>query len=259
MSTDQPAQSARKWPLVMAGAATWLVLWQIVAMVVNQAIVVASPVQVLIALGRLAATGSFWTTAWTSFWHIGTGFVLAIALGTGLAWAASRHRFADALISPPIRAMRSVPVVSFIILLLIWGGSSWLSTIVSCLMVLPVAFDNIGVGLRQVPIELREMTWVFKVPRWRAFRAVAAPALAPYLLAACQVGVGLAWKSGVSAEVIGLPLGTIGERLNMAKLYLATGDLFAWTVVIVALGLGTEKLVLWLLSRAEQRMLGDAS
>ena len=258
MSTNQPTPTRRHWPLVLAGAATWLVLWQIIAMVVNQGIVVASPIQVLVALARLVGTGGFWTTAWTSFWHIGTGFGLAIVLGTALAWAASRHRFADALIAPPIRAMRSVPVVSFIILLLIWGGSSWLSTIVSCLMVLPVAFDNIGVGLRHIPAELREMTRVFKVPRWRTFRAVAAPALAPYLIAACQVGVGLAWKSGVSAEVIGLPIGTIGERLNMAKLYLATGDLFAWTSVIVALGLGTEKLVLWLLSRAEKRMLGDA-
>jgi len=251
--------SARKWPLVLAGAAVWLVLWQIVAMVVNQAIVVASPIQVLQALARLATTAPFWATAWTSFWHIGAGFGLAIVLGSALAWAASWHPFADALISPPIRATRSVPVVSFIILLLIWGGSSWLSTIVSCLMVLPVAFDNIGVGLRHIPTELREMTWVFKVPRWRSFRAVTAPALAPYLVAACQVGIGLAWKSGVSAEVIGLPSGTIGERLNMAKLYLATGDLFAWTVVIVALGLGTEKLVLWLLARAEKRLLEGAS
>jgi len=230
----------------------------VIAMVVNQAIVVASPIQVLGALGRLVATGPFWHTAWTSFWHISTGFALAICLGTLLTWVATLHRFVDALLALPIRAMRSVPVVSFIILLLIWGGSAWLSTIVSCLMVLPVAFDNIGVGLRETPVELHEMTHVFKVPPWRAFRAVTVPAVLPFLIAACRVGVGLAWKSGVSAEVIGLPTGTIGERLNMAKLYLATGDLFAWTVVIVALGLGTEKLVSWLLTRTERTLLGDA-
>jgi len=248
----------RKWPLVLAASAIWLVAWQVVAMVVNQAIVVASPIQVVVALWGLVTKASFWGTAWTTFWHIGTGFVLAICLGTLLAWVATLHRFADALLAPPIRAMRSVPVVSFIILLLIWGGSAWLSTIVSCLMVLPVAFDNIGVGLREAPVELRQMTHVFKVPPWRAFRAVTVPAVLPFLIAACRVGVGLAWKSGISAEVIGLPAGTIGDRLNMAKLYLATGDLFAWTVVIVVLGLGTEKLVLWLLDRAGHRLQGDA-
>jgi len=254
--TDKPIR--RKWPLVLAAAAIWLVAWQVVAMAIGQPIIVASPIQVVQALVRLAGTGAFWATAWTSFWHIGTGFILAICLGATLAWVASLHRWADAMLAPPIRAMRSVPVVSFIILLLIWGGSSWLSTIVSCLMVLPVAFDNIGAGLREVPVELREMTRVFRVSPWRAFKAVTAPALLPFLIAACKIGAGLAWKSGVSAEVIGLPGGTIGERLNMAKLYLATGDLFAWTVVIVALGLGTEKLVCWLLSRAEKRLQGDA-
>ena len=239
--------------MVLAAAAVWVAVWQVVATVVGQPIIVASPWQVVKVLARLMVTASFWDAAGTTFWHIGCGFVLAVALGTALAWLASLHRWVDALFAPPIRAMRSVPVVSFIILLLIWGGSAWLSTVVSCLMVLPAVFDSIAEGLARVPGELREMARVFAVSRWRTLRAITAPALWPYLMAACKVGVGLAWKAGVSAEVIGLPDGTIGERLNTAKLYLATGDLFAWTAVIVALGLATERLVLWLLARVEHR------
>ena len=248
----------KRWLPIVVASALWLVIWQLIAMAVHQSIIVASPIQVLGVLGRLLATSATWLTAWTSFWHIATGFALGICLGAGLAWVGSLHRFADALLAPPIRAMRSVPVVSFIILLLIWGGSSWLATTVSCLMVLPAAFDNIAEGLRAVPLELREMTATFKVSPWRAFRAVTAPAVWPGLIAACRIGVGLAWKSGISAEVIGLPSGTIGERLNLAKLYLATGDLFAWTALIVALGFGTEKLALWLLRRVERALMGDA-
>ena len=219
---------------------------------VGQDIIVASPVRVVQVLAKLVVTGEFWATAWRTAWHIGLGFALAVVLGTALAWLASLHRWTDALLSPPVRALRLVPVVSFIILLLIWGGSSWLATTVATLMVLPAVFDNIAQGLEQTPGELIEMARVFRVGRGRTFRAVITPALWPYLIAACRVGIGLAWKSGVSAEVIGLPGGTIGERLFSAKLYLATGDLFAWTVVIVALGIGTERLVMWLLDRAER-------
>jgi len=265
MSDDQagvdqfaPPPPRRKWLPVLIAAIAWLAVWQAIAMAVGHPIIVASPAQVLRALYGLVTTSTFWGVAWATFWHIGIGFLLAISLGTGLAYLASLHRYVDALLAPPIRAMRSVPVVSFIILLLIWGGSSWLALIVSALMVLPVAFDNIFEGLRVVPAELKEMARVFRVSPWRTFRAVTAPALWPYLIAACRVGVGLAWKSGISAEVIGLPSGTIGERLNLAKLYLATGDLFAWTVVIVVLGIGTEKLALWALRRAERALRGDA-
>jgi len=223
---------------------------------VGQEIIIASPLRVLQVLAKLVVTPAAWATAWRTAWHIVAGFALGVVLGTFLAWAASLHRVADALLAPPIRLMRSVPVVSFIILLLIWGGSAWLATTVAALMVLPAVFDNIAQGLTRVPGELLEMAKVFKVPGGRAFQAIVAPSLWPYLIAACRVGVGLAWKAGVSAEVIGLPAGTIGERLFGAKLYLATGDLFAWTVVIVALGLGTERLAVWALGRAEHAFEG---
>jgi len=237
--------------MVLAAAVFWLVIWQIAAMAVGQEIIIASPLRVVQVLAKLVVTASFWTTAATTTWHIVVGFLVAVAAGTILAWLASLNRWVAALIGPPLRAMRSVPVVSFIILLLIWGGSAWLSGAVAALMVTPVVFDNVAQGLARVPVELREMTRVFAVSRWRAWLGVTAPAVMPYLIAACQTGVGLAWKAGVSAEVIGLPQGTIGERLNTAKLYLATGDLFAWTVVIVVLGLVTERVAVWALGRAE--------
>jgi len=242
--------------MVLAAAVFWLVLWQIVAMAVGQEIIIASPLRVVAVLAELIVTASFWATAATTAWHIVVGFLIAVAAGTILAALASLNRWVAALVGPPLRAMRSVPVVSFIILLLIWGGSAWLSGAVAALMVTPIVFDNVAQGLARVPAELREMTRVFAVPRLRAWWGVTAPAVWPYLIAACQAGVGLAWKAGVSAEVIGLPAGTIGERLNIAKLYLATGDLFAWTVVIVVLGLATERLVVWALTRAEHAFEG---
>ena len=76
----------------------------------------------------------------------------------------------------------------------------------------------------------------------------------PYFRAGCTVGLGLCWKAGVAAEVIGMPVGSIGERLQQAKVYLDTPDLLAWTVVIVCLSVGVEKLFGFLLARLERRL-----
>ena len=71
------------------------------------------------------------------------------------------------------------------------------------------------------------------------------------------MALGICWKSGVAAEVIGLPDGSIGDALYRAKITLSTGELFAWTFVIILLSAGFEKLLLALLDKAVARVLGE--
>ncbi|MDR1393746.1 MAG: ABC transporter permease subunit [Bifidobacteriaceae bacterium] len=213
-------------------------------MAVGNGILLASPADVVVAFAENAPTASFWATVAYSAARIIGGFLIAAVLGTGLAWLASLNRWLDALISPPVRAIRSVPVVSFIVLVLIWADSSWLSVTISGLMVLPIVFANVEEGIKRRNPGLEELAQVFAMPAGRRWLAIKLPTVLPFFIAACRAGLGLAWKAGISAEVIGLPDGSIGERLYQAKLFLATGDLFCWTAVIVACSFVFEKLVL---------------
>ena len=58
----------------------------------------------------------------------------------------------------------------------------------------------------------------------------------------------------MAAEVIGLPKGSIGERLYQAKIYLDTPDLFAWTAVIILVSLVFERVFLRLLDAGLARL-----
>lgn len=69
-----------------------------------------------------------------------------------------------------------------------------------------------------------------------------------------NIAIGLCWKSGVAAEVIGMPSGSIGEKLYQAKVYLETPDLFCWTLTIVLLSVGCEKLLSLLTELVERRL-----
>lgn len=100
-----------------------------------------------------------------------------------------------------------------------------------------------------------EFAAVFQVPTRRRILAIDVPAVVPFFAAACQIGVGLAWKSGVAAEVIGVIDGSIGERLYEAKIFLNSADLFAWTIVIVALSMACEAVV----ARLVRRLPGGVS
>ena len=78
-------------------------------------------------------------------------------------------------------------------------------------------------------------------------KAVYFPALLPYLMTSVRTALGMSFKSGVAAEVIGVPSHSIGEQLYMAKIYLDTAGLFSWTLVIIAVTFLIENLFLFFL------------
>ncbi|MFC0715413.1 ABC transporter permease [Cellulomonas biazotea] len=221
----------------------WLVVWQVAALAVAQRLLLPSPVDVATRLVELVGTPAFWATVAHSLLRIAAGFALGTVVGTLLAVAAATWRVVGALVEPVVGAVRAAPVVSFILLVLLWVDSSRLAVVVSALMVLPVTFAAVREGIAQRDPAMLEVATVFAVPLRRRVPAVDVPAVLPFFAAGCRVGVGLAWKSGIAAEVIGLPAGSIGEHLYDAKALLESTDVFVWTAVVVTLSLAAERAV----------------
>lgn len=240
----------RPWAVLV-----WLLIWQLGAMAMDQQILLVSPIAVLIRLGTLAVEPSFWKAVGFSLFRITGGFFLGAAVGTVLAALSARLRRVEELLAPLLLAVKSIPVASFIILSLILFSSRNLSVLISFLMVLPVLYAGVLGGIRAMDKQMLEMAQVFQIPAPRRVRYVYLPQVLPYFRAACASALGLCWKSGIAAEVIGMPTGSIGERLQQAKIYLDTPDLFAWTLVIVLVSLAFERLFLALLQIAT-RYLG---
>ena len=110
-----------------------------------------------------------------------------------------------------------------------------------------LAFWKPLAGLSHADPGLLEMARVFRIPVWRQALSIYRISLYPYLESALKTSLGMGFKSGIAAEVIGVPGGSIGEGLYMAKIYLSTADLFAWTLMIIAVSSVFEKLFLLLL------------
>ena len=249
----------RKTDLRLWAVLFWLAVWQIAAMALaavypHGELLLASPVDVLLRLGQLAVTAAFWrTVAWAAIRIFG-GFLLATVLAVVLAALAAWKQWFRGLMAPLVAAVKTVPVASFIILALVWLNSRSLSLFISALMVFPPVYLNVLEGICRTDRRLLEMARVFRVPWKRRVRMIYLPAVEPFLLAGCAPSLGMSWKAGVAAEVIGVVAGSLGERLYDAKIYLQTADLLAWTVVIVALSALFERAVLALLRRGFRRL-----
>ena len=240
----------KPWLQRTAAVLFWLAVWQAAAMVIGQEVFLVSPVQALETLLGLLPQGAFWQRIGYSSGRILLGFGLGAVCSVALAVAAHRWKGIELLLAPVMQVVKAMPVASFIILALVWLSSRQLSFFISFLMVFPPIYLAVLTGLGQADRALLEMAKVYRVPFFRQVRFLYLPAVAPHLRSAVSLGLGLCWKAGIAAEVIGLPDGSVGERLYMAKVHFETPELFAWTAVIVTVSAVLEKLFLRLLDGA---------
>ena len=244
MKKNTVQNSIRLWAVLF-----WLLVWQGASMVLaalwpHGHLLLASPISAAVRLGELACTAAFWRSVGASVAHIFGGFLVGCALAVVLAALSARWRLVRELLAPLAAMVKAVPVVSFIILALVWLDSGSLPLFISALMVFPPVYLNVLAGIAAADGRLLEMAKVFRVPLGRRLTGIYLPAVLPYFRSAVSLALGLCWKAGAAAEVIGLPASTIGERLYTAKVYFQTPDLFAWTAVIVAVSVLFEKLFL---------------
>lgn len=238
------ASKLRPWSV-----AFWLLVWQggsmiLAAVYPHGGLLLASPVQAALRLLELLPSPAFWRAVGNSSLRIFGGFLLSCALGSLLAALAAGSRPLRDLLAPLAAVVKATPVASFIILALVWLDSRRLPVFIAFLMVFPTVYLNLLEGIRQTDGRLLEMARVFHVPPARQLWGIYLPQVLPYFRSAASLGLGLCWKAGIAAEVIGLPAGSMGERLYTAKIYFQTPDLFAWTAAVVAVSAVFERLFL---------------
>lgn len=247
-------------PLWQKAAAilAWIAIWQFAAVGLGHGgLFLATPLQTLGALAALAPTAAFWQRIVFSALRILAGFLLAAAGGLLLGAAGARWHWVRVFIDPAMQLIRAMPVASFVILALLWVRSANLSVIVSFTHVLPVVYAGVQGGIADTDSQLLEMAHVYRLPLITRLRYIWLPGIFPSFCESCIAAMGMCWKSGVSAEVIGLPDHSVGDALYRAKITLSTPDVFAWTLVIVLLSALLSTVAARLLRAVKARLCGE--
>lgn len=229
------------------GIAFWVALWFALAALVGNELLFAGPLETARALAHGFTEARFWEAV-----NGTTARILATTAGAsmaGVAAGALAHRFwwFRQLTAPALQVMKSAPVACVIVIVLVaWGSAGALIAIVAF-----VAFPPFYVGMMQAlderPRHTEEVLKLAGVSRWRSFACCAWPAALPYFRAASKTAVALSWRAGITAELLCLPLGSIGSQVYASKLTLDSGQLLAWTITVMVLSWLTEKAALALL------------
>ena len=229
--------------IVVISVAIMLLLWEVASLTLGSEQILPGPATTLKTTILLFAEKSFWTVIGSTILRGLIGFAIAVVAGIALGIVGGLKPKFDAFMQPWVVVMRSVPVVAFILLALIWFKSSLVPVFIGLLTMFPMIYSNIVNGIHNVDAKLIEMARFYQVSDRRIVTEVYIPAIAPYAVSGISNAVGIGWRAIIVGEVLSQPQYGIGTFMQSAQAFLQVDKVIAWTVIAVLLSFLFERLI----------------
>ena len=231
----------------------WIGVWQVLAMAIGEKIIIVSPIEVLKEIFRSLGDKVFWINIGYSTLKVIGGFISGTIIGVLFAILANRYNLVRILLEPLFQSIKTVPVVSFIIILLFFIKNFYLPIIISTLIGLPITYFNVLNALINIDKKFLTIAHLYNFSYGKKLKYIFIPAIKKSLRGTFKSTAGLAWKSALAAEVIAMPKYGMGKEILQGKLYLETEKVFAYTFVAIILSLLMEKILLSFGGKYEDR------
>lgn len=224
----------------------WLLVWQILAWVIDNKILLEGPIGVLNYLIQDLQSIEYYRTVFASLFRIMSGVLSGVILAIVFGSLAYKKGWMGNFLSPVIQFMKSAPITCFVVLLLIWVGAENITFFIALLVTFPPIYLNLLEGLKQLDERKLEIAKVYAMPYRNRFRYIYLPEVKSYFISALSVAIGMAFKAGIAAEIIGTPDYSMGERIYMSKIYLETAGVLSWMITVIFVAYLCEKVIIWM-------------
>jgi len=225
-------------------------LWKIISVTTASEMLLPAPEKIFRVLVKLVASDDFIFSAGYTVLRGLLGFLISLAVGIITGIMAGLNRTFDVMIRPVIVAVRATPVISIILLALIWLATDLVPVFIGFLIMYPIISTNVTEGIKSVDGELVAMAKTYRVKTSRLILEVYIPAISPFITGGISNAAGIGWKAIIASEVLSQPRFAIGTQMHTAQSYLMVAELVAWTVIAVILSYIFEALIRLLEKRA---------
>ncbi len=233
-----------------------LSIWQVISMGVGKNLIFPSPISSFRALITILSNASSFKTILETLLRVFTAFFISSFFGILIGFLMYFYPVTKILFSPVLRIVQTTPVMSFIMLALLWIDTNYVAVFVGFLIGLPIMALSTYKGLSSISNDLLVMTEFFDVHMYKKFKYLYIPAIFQFVELAMQNTLSLTWKVCVASEVLSYPKFAIGSELINSKNLLETERLFAWTFVLIVIGVLSEYLLRSLLKVYKYRKCG---
>lgn len=225
--------------------------WAVTAAGVFTPVQLPSPSAVVDATIGLIQRGDLWLHIGISVQRVLIGFAIGAILGMLFGAVLGLSRWADALLTPLLGALRAVPSLAWVPLLILWMqiGEDSKVTLIAIGAFFPV-FTTLYAGLQHVDPHLVEAGRAFGYKGVRLFKTIQLPAVVPSIFSGLRLALAQAWLFLVAAELIASSMG-LGFLLTDSQNNGRTDRLILAIILLAVLGKITDSL----LGLAEKRAI----
>ena len=245
MLSTMANNSIKKVLKAVISAAFWILIWEAASLLVpdDLKLFLPGPLSVIKTFFKILPSSHFLKAVGATLLRIFSGLLIGSLLGMVLGVFTGESKIFDTLLSPALKIIRAVPVVSFIILAFLFIKVNRLPVFISSLMVTPLVWQAVNDSVKNADKNLIDMSRVFKLSKFKSLFYVKLYSGFDRIITALLSAVGLAWKSGVAAEVLCTPAVSIGKNIYKAKGNLNFDEVYALTITVVILSLIFEYLI----------------
>lgn len=219
------------------------VAWQLLSWQMAQPQLIPSFPDLIRALLRLVYSPGFLVSIGTTCLRACVGLLLSLAAASITAFLLNRSEAIRFLFMPWLSLLRSVPVISFILLALIFLNPEMIPLLIAFLTMYPLLTENLLKGLMNRRDSWKILARQFHLNAWNRLFQINYPQLKPYLFSGLASAVGFGWRAIIMGEVLSQCVDGIGKRMKEAQVFIDVPELIAWTLVAIVLSWLTDKLI----------------
>lgn len=223
-----------------------LLFWCVIASMVDNPYIMPKPFDVFSLMFTQTRNASFYQAIAFTVYRSVSGLIIAFVLALVIGLLAGLHRRVEDLFSPIYLLTKSIPNISYILIALIWTNNETAVKIISFMILFPMFYSNIVSGIHQIDRDLIDVTKIYPEKWYRMIFRVYLPCIETYLLASLSNGMGLAFKVGVMAEILGSVSPGIGRQFQLCRIDSNMIGIFAWTIWIILILYLIEFLIKWI-------------
>lgn len=219
------------------------VAWQLLSWQMAQPQLIPSFPDLIRALLWLVYTPGFLVSIGTTLLRACAGLLLSLVAASITAFLLNRSEAIRFLFMPWLSLLRSVPVISFILLALIFLNPEMIPLLIAFLTMYPLLTENLLKGLMNRRDSWKMLARQFHLNAWNRLFQINYPQLRPYLFSGLASAVGFGWRAIIMGEVLSQCVDGIGKRMKEAQVFIDVPELIAWTLVAIVLSWLTDKLI----------------
>ena len=218
-------------------------VWWLASVLADSPILLPSPPKAFSGLIKIIGGDTFIPSVLSTIVRGLAGFFISIVLGTIVGMFSGLKPSVHVFLKPLLVTVRSTPVISIILLGLIWFDTGTVPVFIGFLVMFPIIATNVTEGVKSVDPGLVEMAKLFRVRPRRIVTGVYFPAIAPFFMSGASSAMGIGWKAVIACEVLSQPQFAIGTGMQNAQTYLLVAEVLAWTIVAIFLGYIFETVI----------------